>query len=371
MHSERGWWLAVTRTGAHVVVIGTGVAGSTAALVAAQGDQDVVLIDRPGSRRAEHGETLPPEAKQILLELGIWEAFERLRFRPCWANRSVWGSDRLHTWDQLYHPYGSGWHVERHRLERMLRDAAIEAGARLVTGPAVGVHRDGRAIRVVLDGGAVIEAGFVVDGTGRSAMAGRQLGAERVQYDHLIGLVRHYDVPAEPSTLVEAVPDGWWYSAPTATGLIVIMFGDADLIDWRRDPAKRLAAAPNTMARIAATDPLGEPALLAASTSMLHPLHANDWVAVGDAAATYDPLGSYGLLHGLVTGWEAIAGANGAPAVSTYAAQERARFDDHLRDRRDHFHVERRWQWAPFWRRRAEVATPGRRTEAATSRGSG
>jgi flavin-dependent dehydrogenase len=365
MVSERSWWMAVTGTGAPIVVVGAGVAGSTAALVAARHGREVVLIDRARGRRPEHGETLPPEAKQVLLELGVWEAFVDMGCRPCMAYRSVWGTERLHTWEQLCNPHGIGWHVERHRLEALLREAAIDAGARSVSGVVVRAHSTEREIRIVLECGTAIEAGFVVDGSGRSAVLARQLGATRVQYDHLVGLVLRYGVESESVSLVEAVPDGWWYSAPTPAGLIVIMFGDADLVDWRRDPAEWLDEVPHTRARVAMADLLGEPTLVAASTSALHPLHGNNWVAVGDAAATFDPLGSHGLLHGLISGREAVAGAIDAPATLAYAQQERSRFDDHIRERRAYFRAERRWEGFPFWRRRAEEESTRRRTAKA------
>ena len=175
-----------------IAVIGAGVAGSSAALAAARLGRHVVLIDRDGGGRPEHGETLLPEAKRILLGLDAWEAFAALRSRPCRANRSAWGSDRLHTWDQFNSPHGYGWHVQRHRLEAMLRDAAVAAGAQLVRARVRDVRRTDRDWRLSLDDGALLSANSIVDATGRRAVLARRLGARRVQYDRLLGVAWWY-----------------------------------------------------------------------------------------------------------------------------------------------------------------------------------
>jgi 2-polyprenyl-6-methoxyphenol hydroxylase-like FAD-dependent oxidoreductase len=135
-------------TAADIAVVGAGIAGSATAMATAMANRDVVLINGP-VRRPEHGETLPPEARQSLRDLGLADGFAALPGRACWANRSVWGSERLHTWEHLNNPYGTGWHVERHRLEEMLRDAALDAGVRLVTGSVRCVQPGGRAMRLL------------------------------------------------------------------------------------------------------------------------------------------------------------------------------------------------------------------------------
>lgn len=346
-------------TAAHLAVVGAGVAGSATAIVAAMANRDVLLINGP-VRRPEHGETLPPEARQSLRDLGLADGFAALPGRACWANRSVWGSERLHTWEHVNNPYGTGWHVERHRLEEILRDAALHVGARLVTGSVRRVQPGERVMRLLLDDGTRIEASCVVDATGRPAAIARQLGARRRQYDRLVGVTWYHEAHPDPATLVEAVAEGWWYSAPAAAGMIVIFFGDADLADWRAVPRRRgelLERAPHTRARLVGAGPGGAPRLVSASTSILHPMQGGGWVAVGDAAATYDPLGSYGILHGLVTGQHAAAavGEDRVSALAAYEQRERDQFDEHLRQRRAHYGVEGRWSGAEFWQRRAST----------------
>lgn len=362
-----------------LAVIGGGVAGSVTALVAARQGRRVVLVDGRVGCRDEHGETLPPEVKPVLVDLFLWEAFRSLGSPPCWANWSVWGSDRLDCWEHLRNPYGCGWHVSRRTLEALLRAAATEAGAYLVAGAIRGLASGGgRAFRLhvaAAGGPQVVEARYVVDATGRHAAVGRLLGARRVQHDRLVGLMVRYEIGTpddagadqpESATLVEAVPDGWWFSAPTTSGLIVIFLSDADLVDWRRARQPHgwdalLDRAPHTRDRVPNSGRFrGAARVVAASTSHLQPLGGIGWVATGDAAATYDPLGSFGIVHGLATGQQAAsavgAAIDGDPsALGDYQNTEGERFDEHLRERRAYYGIEQRWPRAPFWRRRAAV----------------
>ena len=62
------------------------------------------------------------------------------------ANRAVWGNDRPAEFYFLRHPDGPGWHLDRARFDRWLRDRAVARGASLVVGLAIdGIARhDGR-----------------------------------------------------------------------------------------------------------------------------------------------------------------------------------------------------------------------------------
>jgi flavin-dependent dehydrogenase len=358
-----------------IAVIGAGVAGCVTALVAARAGRQVALVDGGMPRRPELGETLPPEVRPVLQELGLWQAFQALPNRPCWAHWSAWGSDELRVWDQLRNPYGSAWQVSRHALEAMLRAAAVEAGAQLLTGTSrVAPTGPCRVLVRTREGTRALAPVFVVDATGRRAAIARALGAHRVRHDRLVAAVRSGGEPAPGAAMVEAVPEGWWYSAPTAARLVVILLSDADLMassgvgrpaGW----SARLAVATHTGARAGAVASWTAPRVVSASTSLLEPLVGPGWVAVGDSAATYDPLSGHGILHSLTGGRQAAIAVdaalrNDASALAAYGVAERERFDEHLRQRRAHYGIERRWRAAPFWCRRVDdrKPAPGRST---------
>ncbi|MCW2811307.1 MAG: hypothetical protein JWP61_1765, partial [Friedmanniella sp.] len=85
------------------------------------------------------------------------------------------------------------------------------------------------------------------------------------------------------------------------------------------------------------------------------------WLAVGDAAITFDPLASYGIGTALGAGVYAAAAVAGhlagrPDALPRYAAVVDGLFAPYLVLRHERYTAERRWPDAPFWRRRHRPA---------------
>jgi flavin-dependent dehydrogenase len=83
------------------------------------------------------------------------------------------------------------------------------------------------------------------------------------------------------------------------------------------------------------------------------------WLAVGDAAMSFDPLSSQGLFHALYTGMkggEAAARmlAGDAAAGPAFAAGLEPVWEAYQFHRALYYGMERRWPDAPFWRRRLD-----------------
>lgn len=168
----------------------------------------------------------------------------------------------------------------------------------------------------------------------------------------------------DPATLVEATPDGWWYSGLLPNGGLVAAFFSAPSIlaaTHARHPDGWYALVRETgptSERIAAFGPLPDaPFVAAAGMARLHRAAGDGWLAVGDAAACHDPLTSHGIGHALHHGPLAaatiLAHLNGdAAALPDWAARVTA---DHERCRillRAVYALEDRWPDAPFWRSR-------------------
>jgi flavin-dependent dehydrogenase len=95
----------------------------------------------------------------------------------------------------------------------------------------------------------------------------------------------------------------------------------------------------------------------AAHSTILEPTAGDKWLAVGDAAISFDPLSSQGLLNALFTG---LAGAEAADrhlqgdALSLLEYQQViGGIGDAYRQHLDFYYgIEGRWPNAPFWQRR-------------------
>jgi len=222
---------------ADVLILGAGPTGAVAALNLAP-TRRVILVEWKPQAARRIGEALPPAARRLLTEMGLFETFIAEGHAPCYGNRAVWGNvDPVDT-DFLRDPDGHGWHLDRARFDGWLRRAAIARGAEILT-PArlVAVEPGGEGWRAQLAtarGQVDVAAAFAIDAGGRAAPLARRLGAQRRATDRLVcGWIHGGARPLGRGaglTTVEAVEDGWFYTAPLPEERRVLAFlTDADL----------------------------------------------------------------------------------------------------------------------------------------------
>jgi flavin-dependent dehydrogenase len=370
-----------------VLIAGAGPAGAVAALCLARAGISTAIVERRAHPAQSFGECLAPSATPLLTRLGLMPDFLATEPLACHGNRSSWGGDgRLIEYDFICDRFGNGWHIDRIRFDSALCQAAVRAGATLLTGATI---RDLRPAAggwtATLDGtegGPEIDAKLVFDCTGRTSSIARRLGVRRLHFDRLVAATAYLtlDSPLEDSTtLIEAVPDGWWYTAPIPGDRLAIAFmTDARLL--MQAGANRslywhllLEATAHTRLRVrecAFTADIN-PTVLAAGTSRLERVGGDGWLAVGDAAAAHDPLSSHGIGTAIAAAAQAASAAvayldGDRDALRAYCARVDDRFHHYLGEWRRYYAEVRRWPNAPFWSRRipqmnieASAATTG------------
>jgi flavin-dependent dehydrogenase len=365
-----------------VVVIGGGPAGAAVARGLALRGRDVVLLEATAFDRPRFGETIAPEANPLLRELGVWDEYAASNALESPGTVSAWGSAVPAETDFLRNVNGSGRHVDRNSFDAMLFRAAAAAGAdvristravRCTRANGVGQTIDGTPVwRVTTNDGrsdGEVDARFVIDASGRN---GIRLGPDdrRLVDDALIAIfvrLAHEDAaPADLRTLVEAVPDGWWYCAPLPSGESVAVFltdpelyANAGIV-----LGEQLRHAPLTRVRIGTAEIAASHVVHVASSVRVHPA-GDDYAAAGDAAAAYDPLSGYGITKALDDARFLAVAVDSAlngdrTSLAAYADRVRRAFDTYTAQRRDYYAMERRWPDRAFWRKRAGARTEGR-----------
>ena len=356
------------------VVLGAGPSGSASSAELARRGLRTALVGRSDEQRPNIGECLPPGIRTQLEKAGVWEEFLRAGHTPSAGIRSVWGSPEPADRDFLLSPYGAGWHIDRARFDAMMRDSARRSGAEWLECLALrDVERMPEGWRIKLAAGSgeyCIDAPMVVDATGRASVFARRAGAKRSSLDRLTGVAGYFsfhDVPSsiEPVLLVEAVADGWWYTAPLPEGkLIAVFMTDADFVQ-----SQRLTQVDQWMAQLVSTVQTkrrieehglkleGGIRIVPAESSFLDRIAGDGWIAAGDAAAAYDPLSSQGIIAAVSSGLDAaetaaawLSGDEHAPVA--YADRVRRGYAEYLAHRSVYYGIERRWSEHSFWKTR-------------------
>lgn len=362
-------------SGHDVVILGGGPAGTAAALSLRKHapSLSVALVEQSSYDTLRVGETLPPTVQTVLEQLGVWETFVGEGHVAAYGTCSAWGSDELFDNEFIYHPAGRGWHLDRRRFDRMLAREATERGVKTYSGYKFNdsCHNDGGwllSVKAEQGSESVIEASFVIDATGRRAAFAGRCGAKKVLLDRLLGVsvtfgARDAGPFADTYTLVEAFEEGWWYSALLPEDRVVVFcMSDADIVkrlglnstdEW----LGLLERTRHTRERVRDATPLGTPSAHAAHTQTLECVTGDGWLAVGDAATTFDPLSSQGILKSLRSGVLASYAVadyfkGKQSGLAKYEALVAREFKAYMEARADFYARERRWEDSPFWQRR-------------------
>ena len=268
-----------------LLILGAGAAGAAAAIQARRHGLSVVLLEARLKRGARPGETLHPGVEPILAALGVDGAAlaaSTLRHEGIWIE---WDGPRRFV------PYGSdekgpwrGFQIDRARLDAILLDAAVAAGARLLRPLAPrGVLREAGRVAGVLAGNREIRARHTLDATGRRAWLARELGLAPERRSPPWRL--RFGWTAEPrgagpeEPVIRAAPGGWDWQAPLGDGRQAwVTLRMPDAAESRSQHAASFAW-------------------------RIHRACAGPgYFLLGDAAQILDPASSHGILRALMSG---------------------------------------------------------------------
>jgi flavin-dependent dehydrogenase len=362
-----------------VAVVGGGPAGAVLALRMAQFGHTVCVVERARFPRRRLGESLTPGVLPMLASLGV-------------SSGVVLGAQRIArvgmTWDaeptERLDPDARGLVVDRGVFDAALLAEARARGV-VVRQPATvrSIEVSASSARLAVDaleGPITIEAGFVVDATGRSAGLGaRAFASEHVPAAPRTFAVHGYfvgrDLPSTPS--IEAVARGWCWGVPIPDGSYdAIAFVDEARLSERPRSLERwlreLVAGTSIGRGIEHAVLDGSVHVVEATAARASRVAGARWLRVGDAALTLDPLSSSGVQKAIQG---ALAGALVAHTLLGHpedAAIALGFYEDHVRRA-----SERHARWAAehyasacgrfddaFWRARAAGHAPAAPLEA-------
>jgi flavin-dependent dehydrogenase len=384
-----------------VMILGAGPAGSVLAAQLSRKGHRVALVDRQKFPRYAIGETLPASVGLLLKRAGVVPQDFVLAGAPTTGNLSAWGAGRV-----TFHPHtedaaGRGFQVERAKFDAQLLQAAREAGATLFEGwrPQEFAHKDS-AWRVDLRSpeGTTrqFRSSFVCDASGRARVLARRLRLSQKICCRQLGLIGYWQ-SAQPcedadgfNTLVEALPDGWVYTARlNASQRVAGFMTDRSLLPSNLHQSaaqiyrRAIQRSKHAKLRLREFTWDGEVRIFPAYASLIERCCGPDWLLVGDAASTLDPLCSQGVQKAIASALTAATAVHtllvhpdrSAWVVDFCREREQAGFLGHLAALGEYYRREQRFADKPFWRQRAAsekwpatVGTKGRRPIALRER---
>lgn len=314
----------------------------------------MLVLNRLRESGRSLAESIPPSARKALSAISVLDAVERAGFPPNRGNVVWWGDapERLESFNNDDGAF-EGFLVLRPALDALLIGQAEAAGAEVRTATVVGVRFDGETACVDYEdasGRSSVRAAYVLDCSGRAGVIARR-GLRAHEPHHrmqaLLGMWRcANDSPfaADDRTLVETYDDGWAWSLAIAPGerqVAVMVDGATSRVARGRTIADTYVAELKKTRRLSALvdDAVLEQAWACDASMYSSTAFSGDrFLLVGDAAASLDPLSSFGVKKAIASAWLAAVAVHTALidearreiAFSLFAARER---DIHAADR--------------------------------------
>lgn len=358
---------------ANILIIGAGPAGSAAAILLARRGFQVQLVERASlgeTDRSKIGESLPPAVKPLLESLETWETFQGADHLKCYGNKSFWGNDKASYTDFISQPPGYGWHIDRSAFEQMLLKKAQSKGVIVAANTNLREacwEQDHWRVEWKTKEGNTIQKSFdfIIDASGRHSWLARQQGVDRLYEDSQLALVtflQSRQPPSAAASLIETVADGWWYSANIPNNKMATAFlckpNKTQRAQWLTETGwwRLLQQAPQTLDRLLQADCHWShpPRFVSADSSILERTYGAGWVAIGDAAMTYDPIASHGIMMALVSARDASQAiadlfAGQTDALAQYHQIMSAAYYQYVQQREKYYQAERRFVGEGYW----------------------
>lgn len=350
-----------------VVIVGGGPAGiATALTLQARGIRCcVVEANKTPIRKA--GEAIPPNAKPLLKQLGILSLVANEKHKIYHGNQSCWGSDTLAEKEFIADRMGHGFLLDRLYFETQLQALYQHTGSSFYKGfklkKVVSTHNTVIATIENAKESITLKSNFIIDATGRKASVCRHFNILKENVDTQFALTFNLKTTQKLpyQILVEATENGWWYVAPFAANEITMMFftlkelfpNKENTKNFLQDEFHKTIHLSKKIQQIE----IENLKIMPAGTSCLRVPYGNHWLAVGDAAYSYDPISSYGITSALASGFyagHAVAdffnGKEEAFHVYRYVVENAFRaYSEKLTHQ---YSLEKRWAESPYWKNR-------------------
>jgi flavin-dependent dehydrogenase len=231
---------------------------------------------------------------------------------------------------------------------------------------SIDVATDGHTI--YLDNGSQpVRATLVVDATGRQGLLSRQLGLTSHQFDQLLAYTVNVPIINHPEinqpVFIEAFEQGWGLvSKLDDKHNVLSLFTNknsglmAQLKNWKN--WQHLTQHTKYFKHFIPTEDEYNVHCLNASSRIAAKLNADNWLLIGDAAMSFDPLSSHGMTTAIYTAEHAAKAlskardkpfGNATDCLNDYAKKMTDIYNTYLNELVALYRLESRWSDCGFW----------------------
>lgn len=367
----------MTNFNTDVLIVGGGPAGASAAisLLNSRNNISVTLIEHSGLDNRRVGEHVSSGIFELLNHLSLKpEDFGQDCFLPAYGNTSYWGIDQPVLRDSIFTAESASYQLDREQFDLALLKHVSEKGGNIFprTKCTQFIQQQDKSWKVSLQhpnsGPFLITAKFLIDASGRQAHVCRKIGVRTRRDDHLVGVGCFLEFgnrrELQHDMLIEAVESGWWYSATLPqNSMTIVFFSDADIITSNKlnQPVawNRLLQETRQMKHIVkGAYNQGTPWVRNAHTQISYSTDRENFIAIGDAAASFDPISSMGIGFAITSACHAASivesalSAHDPERIAVYQNDIERNFENYHKFRQRIYQQERRWPLSVFWTRR-------------------
>ncbi len=327
-NGTRGVMQVADQRQADTVIVGAGIAGLTAGIVLAREGFDVACIDPDPVPHWRVGESLDWSARPLFGQLGL-SIEDLVSAGVATHKREVRG----HTTDGqilVGRPYDwlLRWpfrfesdtiHLERGRFDRILYEAALEAGVRVASDAVTAVVMSGdRVARCTTRSGREYGADWFIDASGRARIIGHAAGVATINWsERRLSVWGHCEAPIEfEGTRLHL--DGssehldWAWEIPVAPGCLSVgvVMGADEFRRRRRGGLSPEDVLRNSLAHFPQCRRFASAGWEDVRVRSYHGFVSDrvcgpNWLLTGEAACFVDPLTSIGVTSAMRHGCEA------------------------------------------------------------------